>query len=87
MLPKWGLLVWSLRELEITDKAEERLKLPEQSKNTNLQTGYKYVQADSPWGNSSGSTTHCWIVPLGTPGVDWVTTIAVFLHVIQSYTC
>lgn len=43
-----------------------------------------YLQTDSPWGNWSGSTTHCWIVPLSTPGFDSVTAIAFFLHVTKS---
>lgn len=46
----------------------------------------KYLQTDSPWSNWSGGTTHCWIFPLGTPGVESVTTIAFFLHVTKSPT-
>lgn len=44
-----------------------------------------YLETDSPWNSWSGSTTHCWIVPLGTPGVDSVTTIFfLFPHAVVS---
>lgn len=60
-------LKWlKLRYLGIEHGAEAKYRL---ASGTCLQT-------DSPWSNWSGSATHCWIVPLGTPGVDSVTTIA-----------
>lgn len=44
-----------------------------------------YLETDSPWNSWSGSTTHCWIVPLGTPGVDSVSTIVfLFSHAVVS---
>lgn len=91
MIAQWGWLVWSFYELEITDKALVWAESAQAEASGNwtwrIQTASgTYLQTDSPRSSWSGSTTHCWIVPFGTPGVDSVTTIAFFLHVTESPT-